>query len=372
MIPAKLGPGDEVRVVSPATSLGFIPEEQRRVARERWEGLGLRCSFSKNAEVRDRFNSSPVEARVSDLHEAFADPGVKGMLTTLGGYNSNGLLDYLDYGLIGANPKVLCGFSDITALATAIYARTGLVTYSGPHFTTFGMRRGLDYTLEYFERCLMREEPFEVPPADHWSDDPWYQDQENRDLVPNAGYEVIHEGEAEGRLLGGHLGTLSLLFGTSFMPDLEGTLLLLEDDEEALPVHFDRLLQSLIHQPGFEGVRGLVIGRFQRASEMDLDTLAAIIESKRELAGLPVVAGPRERRARRVRLPRPDYPLSHGGLPMARHEPPSALREPFRKTNPALAGTPPPPGWSFGPGSGSGAGNARSARLSPCARRRRR
>lgn len=290
MIPAKLGPGDEVRVVSPAVSLGFIPEEQRRIARERWEGLGLRCSFSRNAWVLDRLDSSPVEARVSDLHEAFADPGVKGMITTLGGYNSNGLLDYLDYDLIRASPKVLCGFSDITALTTAIYAKTGLVTYSGPHFSTFGMRHGLNYTLEYFERCLMSEEPFEVPPADHWSDDPWYADQEDRDLVPNPGYEVIHEGEAEGTLLGGNLGTLSLLFGTPFMPDIEGALLLLEDDEEILPVHFDRLLQSLIHQPGFEGVQGIVLGRFQRASEMDLDTLKAIIGSKRELAHMPVVA----------------------------------------------------------------------------------
>jgi muramoyltetrapeptide carboxypeptidase LdcA involved in peptidoglycan recycling len=96
MIPAKLRPGDEVRVVSPAVSLGFIPEEQRRLARERWEGLGLRSSISKNAEVMDRFESSPVEVRVSDLHEAFADTGVKGMITTLGGYNSNGLLHYVD------------------------------------------------------------------------------------------------------------------------------------------------------------------------------------------------------------------------------------------------------------------------------------
>jgi hypothetical protein len=91
-------------------------------------------------------------------------------------------------------------------------------------------------------------------------------------------------------LLGGSLGTLSLLFGTSFMPDQEESLLLLEDDEEVLPVHFDRLLQSLIHQPGFEGVLGIVIGRFQRASEMGLDTLKAIIGSKGELARLPVVA----------------------------------------------------------------------------------
>jgi muramoyltetrapeptide carboxypeptidase LdcA involved in peptidoglycan recycling len=74
------------------------------------------------------------------------------------------------------------------------------------------------------------------------------------------------------------------------MPDLEECLLLLEGDEEILPVHFDRLLQSLIHQPGFEGVRGIVLGRFQRASEMDLDTIKAIVESKRELAGVPVVA----------------------------------------------------------------------------------
>ena len=290
MIPAKLRPDDEIRIVSPAISLGLIGEHQRRLARDRLERLGLRCSYSANSWVMDRFESSPIEARVSDLHEAFADPDVKGLITTLGGYNSSGLLDYLDYDLIRANPKVLCGFSDITALATAIYTRTGLVTYSGPNFASLGMKYGLDYTLEFFERCLMREEPFEVPPADHWSDDLYYEDQENRDLVPNPGYSVIHGGDAGGKLLGGHLGTLSLLFGTPFMPDLEGTLLLLEEDEEAHPVHFDRLLQSLIHQPGFEGVRGIVIGRFQRASEMDLDTLTAIVEGKRELAGIPVVA----------------------------------------------------------------------------------
>ena len=178
------------------------------------------------------------------------------MLPTLGGYNSNGLLGYPDYDLIRASPKVLCGFSDITALATAIYARTGFVTYSGPHFSTLGMRCGLDYTLKYFERCVMCEEPFGVPPADHWSHDPWYQDQENRDLVSNPGYELVHEGEAEGRLLRGNLGTLCLLFGTSFMPDLEGSLLVLEDDEEILPVYVDRLLQSLIHQAGLRGGAG--------------------------------------------------------------------------------------------------------------------
>ncbi|HEV2094080.1 MAG TPA: S66 peptidase family protein [Rubrobacter sp.] len=290
MIPGKLRSGDEGRVVSPSSGLGFIPEERRRVAAGRLEGLGLRISYGGAGEVLDRFESSPAEERLSELHGAFADDGVRGMLTIIGGYNSNQLLARLDYDLIGENPKILCGFSDITALATAIHAKTGLVTYSGPHFSTFSMERGLEYTLDHFERCLMQEEPYGVEPADHWSDDPWYEDQENRDFVPNPGYEVISEGEAEGRILGGNLGTLALLFGTSYMPELEGAILLLEDDEEVKPQHFDRALQSLLHQPGFDGVRGMVLGRFQRASNMDSETLAEIIRGKPELGRIPVIA----------------------------------------------------------------------------------
>ena len=290
MIPDKLRPGDEVRVVSPSSGLGFIPKERRRVAARRLEGLGLRVSYGGAGEVLDRFESSRVGERVSELHEAFADDGVRGMLTIIGGYNSNQLLGRLDYDVIRENPKVLCGFSDITALATAIHAKTGLVTYSGPHFSTFSMERGLGYTQDHFERCLMREDPYDVEPADHWSDDPWYLDQENRDLVANPGYEVLNEGEARGTLLGGNLGTLALLFGTSYMPGLEGAILLLEDDEEIKPEHFDRTLQSLIHQPGFEGVRGIVLGRFQRASNMDRETLAEIIRGKPELGRIPVIS----------------------------------------------------------------------------------
>jgi muramoyltetrapeptide carboxypeptidase LdcA involved in peptidoglycan recycling len=74
------------------------------------------------------------------------------------------------------------------------------------------------------------------------------------------------------------------------MPGLEGTVLLLEDDEEIQPHHFDRTLQSLIHQPGFEGVRGMVLGRFQRASNMDLETLKEMLDAKPELSRMPMIA----------------------------------------------------------------------------------
>jgi muramoyltetrapeptide carboxypeptidase LdcA involved in peptidoglycan recycling len=289
MIPPKLRSNDQIQVVSPATSLAYIPAEQRQTALERLRSIGLSVSFSKHAEEHDRWDSSPVELRVADLHAAFADPQVKGMMTTLGGYNANQLLRSLDWDLVAANPKVFCGYSDITVLSNAIYAKTGVVTYSGPHFSTFSMVRGIEYTLEYFTKCVMDDAPFALPQAPTWSDDAWYADQEARTFVPNAGYLVINEGEAEGTLLGGHLNTLGLLHGTDYMPDLEGSIVLIEADEETKAQHFDRELQSLLHQPGFADVQGLIIGRFQRESSIDDATLIEIVRSKRELAHLPVV-----------------------------------------------------------------------------------
>ena len=91
-------------------------------------------------------------------------------------------------------------------------------------------------------------------------------------------------------MLGGNLSTFVLLHGTAYMPPLADSILLLEDDEEAKIEHFDRWLQALIHQPGFAGVQGLIIGRFQKASGVDDETFISAIQKKPELAGMPVVA----------------------------------------------------------------------------------
>jgi muramoyltetrapeptide carboxypeptidase len=290
MIPGKLSAGDEIRVIAPSTSFHILTPAIREAALKNLAALGLHITFGSNCEELDAFHSSSVAARAEEIQAAFADANVKGILTAIGGYSSNQVLRSLDYDLIKANPKVLCGFSDITALSTAIHAKTGLVTYSGPHFSTFGMEKGLEYTLEHFKKCLFEAEPFALAPSKEWSDDPWYRDQENRVFIPNEGYLVINTGRAEGKLLGGNLCTLNLLQGTEYMPDLHDSILLLEDDDESLPHTIDRDLQSLIHQPGFAGVRGLVIGRFQHGSEMEQEKLIQIIRSKPELDGIPVIA----------------------------------------------------------------------------------
>ena len=290
IIPPKLKSGDEIRVIAPSRTLGIIAAEQRELATERWQAMGLTITFGQHVHEQDRFYSSSIAHRLHDLHEAFRDPQVKGILTVIGGYNVNQLLDRLDYDLIAVNPKVLCGYSDITALSNAIFAKTGLITYSGPHYSTLAMEKGIAYTIAHFQKCIMASAPFSVAQAANWSDDSWYADQANRAFHPNTGYLVINEGEANGRLLGGNLCTLNLLQGTEYMPDLAGSILFIEDDSESHAAIFDRDLQSLIHQPGFEQVQGLIIGRFQKESKIDDETLIEIIRTKAALNKLPIIA----------------------------------------------------------------------------------
>ncbi|HLX53384.1 MAG TPA: S66 peptidase family protein [Aquella sp.] len=289
-IPTKLVKGDKICVIAPSRSLSLISEESRDIAKKRFEELGLVLSFGKHVEETNDFVSSSVESRTEDLHTAFADASVKAVITVIGGFNSNQLLQYIDWDLIKSNPKIFCGFSDITALNNAFLAKTKLVTYSGPHYSSFGQKHHFEYTIEYFKKCLMEEQSFSLTASSQWSDDEWYLDQNDRTLIPNEGYFPIHKGSAEGIIIGGNLCTLNLLQGTEYMPDLKGSILFIEDDYESVPHTFDRDLQSLIHQPDFAKVKGIVIGRFQKKSNMTYSLLKQIIETKKELMTLPVVA----------------------------------------------------------------------------------
>lgn len=288
--PEKLRKGDEVRIIAPSRSMKILGEELKNIANNRFQELGLKLSFGKYINETDDFNSSPIKLRIEDLHEAFLDKNVKAIITVIGGFNSNQLLKYINWDLIKNNPKIFLGYSDITTLNNVIFAKTGLVTYSGPHYSTFGQKLHFEYTLEYFQKCLMKNESFKIKPSVSWSDDEWYLDQNKRDLINNPGFLVINRGDAEGTILGGNLCTFNLLQGTEYFPDLTDSILFLEDDYETVPHTFDRDLQSLIHLPDFNKVRGLAIGRFQKKSNMTNDLLIKIIKTKKELDNIPVIA----------------------------------------------------------------------------------
>jgi muramoyltetrapeptide carboxypeptidase LdcA involved in peptidoglycan recycling len=288
--PPKLRPGSSVRVIAPSRSLAIIGPEVLAEADRKLAALGLNVSFGEHVRECDDFSSSPAVARLADLHAAFADLDVDGILTVIGGFNANQLLTGIDYSLVAAHPKVLCGFSDITVLSNALYARAGLVGYSGPHYSSFGMKHHFGYTETGFRSCVMEDGPITLAPARQWSDEAWFLDQEDRHLEPGTGWWVLQEGEADGIIVGGNLCTLNLLQGTPFMPPLGDSVVFAEDDGQVRPWDFDRDLVSLLQQPAFGGVRGLVIGRFQKVTGMTRDLLTQIVASKPGLAGLPVIA----------------------------------------------------------------------------------
>lgn len=288
--PSKLQIGDEIRIIAPSRSLKILSQETIEIAISRLTELGLNVTFGKNSSKADEFMSSSIEERTSDLHEAFLDPHVKGILTVIGGYNSNQIIDYLDYNLIKNNPKIFCGYSDISVLLNAITTKTEMVTYMGPHFSSFGMKLGFDYSVEYFKKTFMEDKEFELKSSPDWSDDLWFLDQNKREFLVNEGSYCINPGIAEGAVVGGNLSSFSLLAGTSYFPDLSDKILILEAHSEVKAYHFDRLLQQLIQQPKFSGLKGVVIGMFQKDSSISRETLVKIISNKKELKNLPIIA----------------------------------------------------------------------------------
>lgn len=276
MIANKLKLGDEVRVVAPSRNLTEVRQDVHHHAIDFWAREGFELTFSKNSREVNQFHSSSITSRIEDLHEAFLDPNVKMIITCLGGFNANQLLRHLDYDLIAKHPKIFCGFSDITALHNAIFAKTGLVTYHGPHYGTFALDREAEYTRKAFFDCIMRDTPIVATPSE-----------------AARRYHTIQEGTCEGTIIGGNLCTLNLLQGTPYMPDIRNKVLFLEDDNIMGPYfcyEFDRNLESLMQIKGADTIKGIIFGRFEDSCGLSADKITDIIRDKVPQK-IPVVFG---------------------------------------------------------------------------------
>ena len=280
----------KIMVCALSRSLGMICDENITLAKNKLASLNFKVEFSKNAAFTDAFISSSISKRIRDFHKAIKRNDVDIILSVLGGYNSNQLLDYIDYKLIQKYPKPICGYSDITVILNAIYAMTGVITYLGPTFHSFAMKEGLDITIEYFKKALNKE-TFYLKDPKYYSSDRWYDDQENRKFIKNKGSIVINHGVCEGTIIGGNLCSFNLLQGTKYMPSLKGKILFIEDDAlvgEEFPYEFDRNLMSLIHQKDFKHVKGILIGRAQTQTKMNLSKWKKIL-NKKELKSIPII-----------------------------------------------------------------------------------
>ncbi|HEY1074511.1 MAG TPA: S66 peptidase family protein [Patescibacteria group bacterium] len=284
--PPRLQSGDLVEVIAPSASLSRIPEDEQARAHHILSQLGLRVRFSSHARLSDGFYASPIEGRLKDFHAAFADPEVKAILPVTGGYNANDLLPYIDWELVKNNPKILCGFSDITTLTTAISVACGFVTYAGPVYASFGAFTGIDEVVDSFYNATFTSDPYSLPSSRAWSDS-----RKSTELFLNPGAVVLNEGTAEGQLWGGNLLTFNLLQGSKFFPSLQDAILFLEDDDAEHFARIARGFRALSLQPGFSQIKGLLIGRWQRGSSMTDELLRHLLLDQLGLRHIPIITG---------------------------------------------------------------------------------
>ena len=286
MIPPKLKAGDEIRIVAPSHSIpADFSESMRQQAIQGLEKLGLKVTFGKYVDEVDEFETTTVEHRLIDLHEAFADPEVKAVLAATGGSSVTQILSQIDYDLVRRNPKILCGLSDVTALSYAMYSKTGITNYYGPHFTMLGASQIVDYSFESMKVTLMEEDVVELKASPHYNNAPG----ENQTIV-NEGFWAINDGEAEASGIGGNFLTTNFVKGSKFMPDIANTILFMEENYIMDYKDVQNELQSILHYLGAKSIKGLMIGRFQRETGMTRDLLTKIIKSKKELESVPVIA----------------------------------------------------------------------------------
>ncbi|HFI0529823.1 TPA: S66 peptidase family protein [Streptococcus suis] len=282
----RLKKGDHIRVVSPSSSIESIGGFEANVAaKKKLEALGFRLSFSEHYFENDIFDSAPIASRVADLEAAFANETVDAVLTTIGGFNCNELLPYLDFDLIAQNPKIFCGYSDTTALLNAIYAKTGMQTYMGPAYSSFKMEQGQQYQTTSWLNAVTQD-TYHLTPSLEWSSDAWYLPNAPRTFYPTE-WKVYNPGQASGIAIGGNISTLNLLTGTEFAPRPDKYVLFLEEAEDDDYLIIARHLTALLQT--YPNPQAVVFGRFPKETKLTEEILLRILDKHPILKKVPVL-----------------------------------------------------------------------------------
>ncbi|WP_449466235.1 S66 peptidase family protein [Stenotrophomonas humi] len=244
LLPPALNKGDTVGLVSPSSASSERLSLQ--LAREAMEALGLVVKTGEHYDARYGHLAGTDAERAGDLNAMFADKQVKAIVCVRGGSGAARLLPLLDYERIRANPKVLLGYSDITALHSAIQARTGLVTFHGQ----IGAGSWNRFNADQFERLFFKRELMNYQNVMDSKDE----------LVPRRNRTLtLRGGVARGELIGGNLTVLTALAGSSYLPDFTGKILFLEDVEEA-PYRIDRMFTTLKLMGALDKIAGFIFG----------------------------------------------------------------------------------------------------------------
>lgn len=240
--PRRLQKSDTIGVVTPSEPVLDEKRERYKKGIADLTGKGFEIVTGKYVLSNpDNYVAANDQERAEDLNNMFGNPKVIAILCTTGGFNSNGMLPYLNYDLIKRNPKIFVGLSDSTALINAIHKKTGLVTFHGPSVMSDYGKGIQPYTEKYFERAVMQQEPIgKIEEFSTW--------------------EVLKEGKAEGRLIGGNLSVLQLMIGTEYEPTWDDSIFFWEEIS-AEPHVIEHRLRQLQQRGVFDKIKGMIVGR---------------------------------------------------------------------------------------------------------------
>ena len=230
---------------------------------------GFRLIEGSLCGKRDFYRSGSIAERVSELNDLIRNPDVRCIMSSIGGMNSNSLLPYIDYEALRRDPKIIIGYSDVTAVLFAIYAKTGLVTYYGPAVVaSFGeFPPYVDETFSYFESVVTEKEslPYVLPTPCVWTDEFIDWDSQDRSKKGRENRLVtVHSGKAEGRLIAGNLNTMEGFWASEYFPEIrKGDILLIEDSlKDAATI--ERSFAMLKLNGVFDLIGGLVLGKHEQ------------------------------------------------------------------------------------------------------------
>ncbi|MBP5977029.1 LD-carboxypeptidase [Brasilonema sp. CT11] len=245
--PKRLQPGSIVGIIAPASAV-FVREELNIVI-DAVKGLGLVPRLAPHVLERYGYLAGKDKDRAADINQFFGDSSIAAILPVRGGWGCSRMLPYLDYQRIRKNPKIIVGFSDITALILGLNAQTNLVTFHGPNGLTSWKKTQTDY----FRRVLFSGEAVTFQNQ---------KDAEDSDRLMQVKYrkQTITSGKAKGRLIGGNLSVLSAIVGSPYLPDLSGAILFLEDTHENI-YRIDRMITHLKIAGLFNKLAGFVFGQ---------------------------------------------------------------------------------------------------------------
>ncbi|MCU9922827.1 S66 family peptidase [Aeromonas caviae] len=286
--PPGLNPGDTIGFFSPSSAATAWAPNRFARAKAYLAAQGFELKAGSLTGERDHWRSGSIAARADELNALIRDPQVRAIMSVIGGSNSNSLLPYLDFDALKRDPKIVIGYSDVTALLLGIHAQTGLVTFYGPALVaSFGELSPLvDETLAGFLSVCMAggaSLPHRLPTPTQWTEErlDWEHQTRAKQCWPNRLISV-GTGRMRGRLIGGNLNTLAGIWGSPFMPSIErGDILLLEDSLKTAET-VERAFTHLKLCGMFDRIGALVLGKHelfnaQGSGKRPLDILLEVV-----------------------------------------------------------------------------------------------